>query len=396
MKIKVGVFFGGKSVEHEVSVISALQACNAFDKEKYEIVPIYITKESVMYCGDFVGDIKEYSNIPSLLKKSQRVILINEGNKFNLVRYPMKKFGDNVVNSIDVAFPILHGTNVEDGAFQGYLQTIGIPYAGCDVISSAVGMDKYVMKTVFKDNDIPVLDAVVTNVKDYAKEPENVLKMLENRIGYPMIIKPLNLGSSVGIKIAKNRDELAEALDYAFEFSLKVICEHAIAHLKEINCAVCGDYEYAEASECEEPVSSDEILSYEDKYVSGGKSGKDSGMASLKRKIPADISAEQRSYIRQLAVKAFKALGCSGITRIDFMFDLDNDKIYLTEVNTIPGSLAFYLWEPIGIPYSIMLDKMVSLALKREREEQNLHFSFDTNILTGVNLGGAKGGKIHG
>ncbi len=401
MKIKVGVFFGGNSVEHEVSIISALQACNSFNKEKYEIIPIYITKNSEMYYGDGIGDITEYSNIPALLKKSQRVLLINENGKLNVVRYPMKKFGENVLNTIDVAFPIVHGTNVEDGTLQGYLHTLGIPYAGCDVVSSAVGMDKYVMKAVLKDNDIPVLDCKIVAVREYTTKQADTISAVESKIGYPMIVKPINLGSSVGIKVAKSKDELIDAMEYAFQFANKVLVEHAIMNLKEINCSVCGDYEEAEASECEEPVSTDDILSYEDKYVSGGKSGSGkSGMSSLKRKIPAEISSETREEIRTMAVKAFKCLGCSGVSRIDFMIDRDNGKVYLNEINTIPGSLAFYLWEPVGVKYPELLDRMVSLALKRQREEKALTFSFETNILNGVSfggkLGGAKGGKLNG
>lgn len=401
MKIKVGVFFGGNSVEHEVSIISALQACNSFNKEKYEIIPIYITKNSEMYYGDGIGDITEYSNIPALLKKSQRVLLINENGKLNVVRYPMKKFGENVLNTIDVAFPIVHGTNVEDGTLQGYLHTLGIPYAGCDVVSSAVGMDKYVMKAVLKDNDIPVLDCKIVTVREYTAKQADTISAVESKIGYPMIVKPINLGSSVGINVAKSKDELVDAMEYAFQFANKVLVEHAIMNLKEINCSVCGDYEEAEASECEEPVSTDDILSYEDKYVSGGKSGSGkSGMSSLKRKIPAEISSETREEIRTMAVKAFKCLGCSGVSRIDFMIDRDNGKVYLNEINTIPGSLAFYLWEPVGVKYPELLDRMVSLALKRQREEKALTFSFETNILNGVSfggkLGGAKGGKLNG
>ena len=401
MKIKVGVFFGGNSVEHEVSIISALQACNSFNKEKYEIIPIYITKNSEMYYGNGIGDITEYSNIPALLKKSQRVLLINENGKLNVVRYPIKKFGENVLNTIDVAFPIVHGTNVEDGTLQGYLHTLGIPYAGCDVVSSAVGMDKYVMKAVLKDNDIPVLDCKIVAVREYTAKQADTISAVESKIGYPMIVKPINLGSSVGIKVAKSKDELVDAMEYAFQFANKVLVEHAIMNLKEINCSVCGDYEEAEASECEEPVSTDDILSYEDKYVSGGKSGSGkSGMSSLKRKIPAEISSETREEIRTMAVKAFKCLGCSGVSRIDFMIDRDNGKVYLNEINTIPGSLAFYLWEPVGVKYPELLDRMVSLALKRQREEKALTFSFETNILNGVSfggkLGGAKGGKLNG
>lgn len=397
MKIRVGVFFGGKSVEHEVSVISAIQAYNAFDREKYDVIPVYITKENEFYTGEFVGKIEEYKNIPELLKKSVRVIIVNDGGKTKLVRYPMKKFGDSTEAEIDVAFPVVHGTNVEDGALQGYFQTLNIPYAGCDVVSSAVGMDKYVMKAVLKDNGIPVLDCVTVTASEYAKDPNGIIGKIGEKTGFPAIVKPINLGSSVGIKIGRDNEGLAEALDYAFTFSGKVLVERAITNLREINCSVCGEKDEAEASECEEPVGSHEILSFEDKYVNGGaKDSKTSGMASLKRRIPADITPEMREEIRDLAVKAFKVLGCGGVSRIDFMLDADENKVYLNEINTIPGSLAFYLWEPLGTKYPKLLDKMVSLALKRDRELKNLNFTFKSNILADAKLGGVKGGKLNG
>ncbi|MGN0577004.1 MAG: D-alanine--D-alanine ligase family protein [Ruminiclostridium sp.] len=392
MKIRVGVFFGGKSVEHEVSVISALQACRSLNTEKYDITPVYITKNGDFYTGENIGKIECYKNIPALLKESSRVIPVKESDGLHLLRYPLKKFGNNLAAVIDVVLPVVHGTNVEDGVLQGYLQTLGVPYASCDVISSAVGMDKYVMKTVFADNGIPVLPCSVVNVKEYTKSAQTVFEKIESKTTYPVIVKPLNLGSSVGIRKAKNREELESALEYAFTFSIKVLVENAITELKEINCSVLGDYESAEASECEEPLANDEILSYQDKYTGGTKSGK-SGMASLKRKIPADIDSETRETIRNMAVKAFQALGCSGVARIDFMIDMAKGNIYLNEINTIPGSLAFYLWEPIGVKYSELLDRMISLALKRERENKALNFSFDTNILETATFGGAKGTK---
>ncbi len=394
MKIRLGVFFGGKSVEHEVSVISALQACRSLNKEKYEIIPVYITKNTEFYIGENIGKIEAYKNIPALLKESERVLPVGNSGTVELLHYPMKKFGNNIAAVIDVALPIVHGTNVEDGALQGYLQTLGVPYAGCDVLSSAVGMDKYVMKCVFADNGIPVLPGTVINIKEFTREQASVTERIESRTHYPVIVKPVNLGSSVGIRKARNRDELLDALDYAFTFAMKVLVEDAITELKEINCAVLGDYEHAEASECEEPVANDEILSYQDKYVGGTKSsGGKSGMASLKRRIPADIKPEQREEVRTMAVKAFQALGCGGVARIDFMLDKSTGKIYLNEINTIPGSLAFYLWEPVGLHYGDMLDRLVDLALKRARENKSINFSFDTNILENASFGGSKGAK---
>ena len=420
MRIKVGVMFGGKSVEHEISIISAIQAIGSMNTEKYDVIPIYITKNNEFYVGPSVGEIENYRNIPQLLKDSTRVILVNDGGLVKLIRYPAKRFGSSYVDYIDVAFPIVHGTNVEDGTLQGFLTMLDIPYVGCDVVSSAVGMDKYVMKTVLKDNNIPVLDCLCFNAKEYDRGNDEVVDAIEKRIGFPVIVKPVNLGSSIGISKADSREKLYESLDMAFCYADKVLVERAVQNLKEINCSVCGDYEYAEPSECEEPVNSDEILSFADKYLgngssggakvgklggkTGGKfggklggsksSGSKSGMASLKRKIPADITDEQKATIQKYAVDAFKCLGCSGVSRIDFMMDTKSGEIFLNEINTIPGSLSFYLWEPVGVAYSKLLDKMISLALKREREQEGITYAFESNVLEGVSLGGgAKGAK---
>ncbi len=391
MKIRIGVIFGGMSVEHEVSIISALQAANSFDREKYDIVPIYLSKNNDFYVGEDIGNIEAYKNIPALIKKSNKVILVNEDNKLKLVRYPFKKFGNNELDYIDVAFPVVHGTNVEDGTLQGYLKTLKIPFAFCDVTSSAVGMDKYIMKTILKENDIPVLDCVKCDCKKYRKNPDVFIEKIEKMSGYPVIVKPVNLGSSVGIKKANDRESLEDALDYAFQFAKDVLVEKAITNLREINCAVLGDYEEAIASECEEPIGSDEILSYEDKYMGGSKGEGSKGMTDLKRKLPADIPDEVKAQIQTLAVETFKSLGCNGVSRIDFMIDTSTGKVYVNEINTTPGSLAFYLWEASGIKYPDLLDRIVKLALKRERENENISYSFDTNILAGVKLGGSKG-----
>ena len=317
---------------------------------------------------------------------------MGEKNGVKLIQYPEKKFGNSEVAQIDVAFPVVHGANVEDGSLQGFLRHYNIPFAGCDVMASAVTMDKYVMKTVLKDNDIPVLDCVTLYGKEYQSSEEAAYVKVEGKIPYPVIVKPVNLGSSVGIKVARNQEELREALEYAFTFGPRVLIERAITNLREINCAVLGDYEEAQASECEEPVSSDEILSYEDKYVAGGKGGSE-GMRTARRELPADLTPEKREEIRQMAVKTFQVLNCNGVSRIDFMIDKDTDQVYVNEINPIPGSLAFYLWEALDKSYAELLDDMVSLALKREREEKTVMTSFDSNILQSANLTGAKGIK---
>lgn len=393
MKTRVAMMFGGKSVEHEVSVISGIQAYMSMDTDKYDVIPVYMTKNNEMYIGDSIGDIESYKNIDELLKKSQRVIMINEDGRVKLVQYPVKKLGKNVEVGIDVAFPVVHGTNVEDGGFQGYLKTMGIPFVGCDVTASAIGMDKYITKLVLKESNVPVLDARLYTLSDYA-DMESMMNDIENVFGYPVIVKPVNLGSSVGISVAKSRVELANSVDDAFRYATKVLVEHAITNLREINCSVLGDENDAIASECEEPLHTKDILSYDDKYVSNAKGSGSKGMASVSRRIPAELTPEKREEVRELAVRSFKALGCNGVSRIDFMIDADTDKLYFNEINTIPGSLAFYLWEPVGVPYKELLDRMIQLALKRERTEESLTFTFDTNILNQASFGGSKGSKM--
>ncbi|MBR5825852.1 MAG: D-alanine--D-alanine ligase [Clostridia bacterium] len=409
MKIKVGVMFGGKTVEHEISIISAIQAMGYLNKDKYDVIPIYITKNNEFYVGENIGKIEAYTDIKKLLAESQRIIMVNEDGKTQLIKYPQKLFSKGVYDYIDIAFPIVHGTNVEDGTLQGYLKMFNIPYVGCDVLSSAVGMDKYVMKTVLKDNGIPVLDCKCYTGNQYDEDADAIVEEIESAIGYPVIVKPVNLGSSIGISKAENRSELYDSLDTAFHYATKVLVETAVQNLKEINCSVLGDYETAEASECEEPVSSDKILTFAEKYIGDGsakgakggvKGGVKSspsgskGMATLKRKIPADITDAQRDEIRALAVKAFKVLGCNGVSRIDFMMNTETQQIWLNEINTIPGSLSFYLWEPLGVKYSELLDKMISYARKRERENDSITYTFDSNVLQGVRLGGGtKGAK---
>ena len=393
MKTRVAMVFGGKSVEHEVSVISGIQAVMNMDTDKYEVIPVYMTKKNDMYIGEDIGKIESYKDIDGLLKRSQRVIMMNEGDRVVLLQYPLKKFGKNYSQEIDVVFPVVHGTNVEDGALQGYFKTLGVPFVGCDVTASAVGMDKYIMKAILKESDVPVLDAKVFTLSDYA-EIDEMIATIESVIGYPVIVKPVNLGSSVGISVAKDRVELTRSIDDAYRYATKVLVEHAISNLREINCAVLGDENEAVASECEEPLHTKDILSYEDKYVSNAKGSGSKGMASVSRKIPAELTPEKREEVRELAVRAFQALGCNGVSRIDFMIDEDNGKLYFNEINTIPGSLAFYLWEPIGVPYKELLDRMIGLALKRERTEKNLTFTFDTNILNQSSFGGQKGSKL--
>ncbi|WP_096189862.1 D-alanine--D-alanine ligase family protein [Evansella halocellulosilytica] len=397
MKTRVAVIFGGVSVEHEVSVISALQAIQHMDDTKYEVIPLYISKDRTWYTGEDLLDIDNYKDLKGLLQRSQKVILSRGGNNsVELHKDPKPRFGKSYIGEIDVAFPIIHGTFGEDGVLQGYLELLNLPYVGCDVLSSSTGMDKVAMKHIYRDSGLPILDYVWFYSTEWNEDQDSLVKKIENTLSYPVIVKPANLGSSVGISKAANVDELEEAVELASEFTTKIVVEKMVQNMTEVNCSVLGDYEAAEASVCEEVLGSDEILSYEDKYTGGGASkdsGASKGMESTNRVIPAEIGEEKTREIQEIAVKSFQLLGCSGVSRIDFMIDKGEDKVYINEINTIPGSLSFYLWEPTGKPYKQLTDELIQLALKRQREREKLMFSIDSNLFSMSNLSGGKGSK---
>ena len=394
MKTRVAIIIGGHSVEHEVSIISGLQALNALNPDKYEAFPLFISKDNRFYVGENLRQIASYRDMPACLAAATRVLPVPAEGCVELVRYPMKKFGNNTVAAFDVAVPVVHGTNVEDGTLMGYLEMLGVPYASCDVTSSALGMDKFAMKGALRQAGIPVLEARQYTGKQYAVDNDAVLDDIESAIGYPVIVKPVNLGSSVGISKAKNRAELVDAMDLAVSFSARVLVERAVPNLREINCSVLGDYETARPSACEEPLNAEDILTFGDKYLSGngGKSSGSKGMTDLKRRCPAELPEGMTQRVQELAVATFKALGCLGVARIDFLNDKQTGELWVNEINTIPGSLSFYLWQEVGVSFSELMDELVSLAFKRQREREALTFTYESNILSGTTFG-TKGSK---
>ena len=400
-KIRAGVFFGGPSVEHEVSVITAMQAIQAMDPQRYEVIPVYTTKNGELYTGAHLAQLESYRNIPEALKQAQKVVLQKEGKDVVLMLAKQKRFGSSIVTTLDVALPIYHGTGGEDGVMQAHFERLGLPYTGPDVTSSAIGMDKWASKAMFKLHGVPCVEGVKVTQSQYFTDPEAAAQTIEKAVGYPAIIKPYNLGSSVGIHKCRDRASLLEGLEDAFLYSQAVLAERAVQNLREINCAVLGDAEEARASVCEEPLNATDILTYADKYQSGGKTGKtgaksgggSKGMQSLARVVPADLSPEMTEKVQQLAMDAFRAIGACGCSRIDFLLDNQTGELYANEINTIPGSLAFYLWEKSGLTFSQLMDEMIRLALKRQRQQSLLHRSFETNLLQHAQIGGAKAGK---
>ncbi len=390
MKTNIGVFFGGRSTEHEISVISASQAMAAIDRSRYDVTPVYITKQGRYYTGPELLDVKNYRDVPALLARCTEVYLRPVYGDYNL--YPVKTGmfgGKKPVATLDVVIPVLHGSNGEDGIFEGVLETIGIPFAGCNTLASANGMDKITMKMILRAEGVPVVPFVWFTDKQWFNQREQLIDKIESELGYPVIVKPANLGSSVGIGRAKDREQLMERIEDAERYSTRIIVEHMVEQLQEINCSVLGDADEYRTSVLEEPIKSGEILSYEDKYMGGTKGAK--GMQASQKRIPADLPADVTERIQFLAGETFRVLGCHGVSRVDVIVDRADGQIYVNEINTIPGSLSFYLWEATGLSFADLMDTLVKLAVKRKREAAQKTVSYDQNIFA-LGGGGVKGG----
>ena len=380
-------------MENEISVVTASQVMESMDKQKYEIVPIYIAKTGKWYTGAALLELEAYRDMPSLLKRCTEVYFKSVYGDFNLYSNAGLFGAQKVVARIDTILPTLHGTNCEDGTLQGVLSVLGIPYVGCNTFASANGMDKISMKQILRSSGISVVDFHWFSDKEWDERREEVLEAIEKNLPYPVIVKPANSGSSVGISPAHSREELAEAIDNAAQFTTRIIVERMLSKLKEVNCSVMGDYYHCEPSVCEVPLRSGEILSYSDKYQSGGAKGSgklggaksgggklgggvkfagtkgEQGMASLKRELPAKLPDTVTALVKDYAVKTFKTLGCEGLARIDLMIDEEDGRIYVNEINTIPGSLSSYLWEYTGIPFTQVIDRLIDRSFARAREE---------------------------
>ncbi len=387
-KIAVAVVYGGRSVEHEVSIISALQAINALDKEKYQVIPLYISKKGAFYTGDVLLGLNNYRDINKLLSAAQPVYLSpNYGeNKIFAVEKP-GMFKKPFEQKIDVVLPVIHGTHGEDGCLQGLLELSGLPYAGPGVLGSACGMDKIFTKAILKEADIKVAAYQWFCYWQWQDNRQQIIAKIEAVLPYPLVVKPANLGSSIGISKAANQEQLIEAVELAGSFSDRIIVEEMISPLREINCAVLGSDRGMEFSFCEEPLTAADILSFGDKYLSSSNT---KGMSGAKRRIPADISEQMASEIREIAGRTFIAMDCSGVCRIDFLINSENGQIYVNELNTIPGSLSFYLFEPAGKKFGQLLDDLIYTALQRYRIKEKKLYGFTSNILS---QGGFKGKK---
>ena len=390
MKIKLGVMFGGETVEHEVSIISALQAIQNLDKEKYDVIPLYIAKDRTIYTGDNLFEVDSFKDFDNAKRNAKEVCLYKKGNKF-FIQNTTGVFRKDITD-IDIVLPIVHGNNVEDGTLAGFLDTIGIPYVGPHVLGAALGQDKIVMKQVMGSSGIPIVDYIWFFDNEYLEEKDRIIKDIK-KLGYPVVVKPATLGSSVGITFVKNEKDIEKALEDAISYDTKVIVEKAVDNLVEVNASVLGNYENQKVSPLEEVMGLDEILSYQDKYLSNSKTkGSGSkGMVSTNRIIPARISKDLTKKIQDTSKEVFKLLNLSGVCRIDYLIDKKTEKFYVNEPNTIPGSLSFYLWKEADLVYKDLLDEMISIAIKEYKNKEKKTKSFDTNILSGFS--GSKGVK---
>ena len=397
-KIQLGVIFGSRTCEHEVAIISAVQLMRNVNLEKYDVIPIYISQRGEWFTGEPLKDIKTYIPFDPFKKGILPVHLDLTAGSGALLHYtpPKGLLGggrEEAVARLDVVIPVMHGLHGEDGSIQGVMELAGIPYASTGVTGSAVGMDKITMKRFFRGCGFPILPDCDLTRSAFEKDGEAAMDRVEAQLPYPVFVKPACLGSSIGVSRADDRNGLKDALELAFSYDRRVLIEQGLDHPIEVNCSVVGFDGERKASVLEMPNSGAGFLDFSEKYLAG--SGGSKGMASLKRIVPAPIGEELTGKLQNLSLRIFDAMDCKGVVRIDFMLDRHSDNYYITEINTIPGSLAYYLWAESGLPYGALIDEMVDCALRAQKEKDRNSFAFTSDILSGVQLGG-KTGKTGG
>jgi D-alanine-D-alanine ligase len=392
-KTVVGVIFGGRSVEHDVSIVTGHQIMRAFDPEEYEVVPVYIDRDGKWFTGEPLMNIKNYTNELVSYKGVISVILSPTVQHHGLILNPLSgRLSKSEVKRLDVVFPAIHGSHGEDGTLQGLFELADIPYVGCGVLASAMCNDKIIAKTVLRQHDIPVLDEVWFTRAEWHDNPDGVIKRITDKFTYPVFVKPATLGSSIGVARVSDDMLLRASIDVATNFDRRILVEGAVTGGIEINCSVMGYGANMQASVLEQPVSWEDFLTYEEKYLRGSE-----GMKSAERVIPAPVSDDLTQRIKQYAIEGFRAVDGRGIARIDFLVKPDNNEIYLNEINTLPGSLSFYLWEPAGVSQRELVHKLVEFAREAYADKRRNTYNYQTNLvaLTATRgLKGVKGSKL--
>jgi len=380
-RYRIGIIFGSRSTEHEVSIVTAMQVIS-FLRERHDVIPIYITKEGKWLTAAKLGTASTFQNL-NLQDRELQSLVITPDAKIKALIAPLAKgiFSRSKKIELDVVFPLVHGLHGEDGTLQGLLELADIPYVGCDVISSAICRDKILAKYALRGAGLPVLDFYWFTRVEWETHEIDVINSIEEKFNYPVIVKPARLGSSIGIAISKNADELKFNISVASNFDTRLIVEPCVQEKTEINCSVLG-YKNIRASVCEQPIASGEFLSFEDKYLQN----KSRGFEGAKRIIPAPISDETTAKIKEISLSSFKAVGARGVVRIDFLIDQRTNQIYINEINTIPGSIAYYLWEPAGVSKYELVDTLLEYAFDAFNEKSRTKFGAGPLLLQDVDL----------
>ena len=371
MRMNIGVIFGGKSTEHEISIISACNIMAYINENKYKVVPIYIDKNNNWYTGEHLKNILNYRDIALVKRYAKKVELTKKGNAFVLETKGILK---RAICALDVILPLGHGKYMEDGSIQGYLDMIGIPYVGSSVLGSALGQDKVIGKDILKQNNIPVCNYVWFYDYEFEKNKKEVLKKV-SKLSYPLFIKPASLGSSIGITKANNEKELISGIKEAIKFDRKILIEEGIENLKEVNISVMGNYEKQTVSDIEEINAVGDFYSFKEKYVEGYNKGK------IKKKVEKLVSKEMIEDLKKYALDTFKVINASGVARIDFLINYEKRIIYVNEINTIPGDLALYLWMNKKINPEELIENLINIAIEENKKRKSILNAINGNLL---------------
>jgi D-alanine-D-alanine ligase len=386
-KLTIAVVFGGRSVEHDVSVVTGNQIIRAFEGSDHDIIPLYITRDGRWYMGDALSDLNNYKNEITSHKGVEQVILSPATNHHGLIVNPIVgRFQKNSVKRIDVVFPAIHGAHGEDGTLQGLCEMADVAYVGCSVLASALANDKIMTKLILRQVGIPVVPDVSFTRSEWLDDPDAIVARIDERLQYPLFIKPATLGSSIGVGRVTDQGMLRLSIEIALRFDRRVLVEQAVVDCQEINCSVLGYGTNIQPSVLEQPVSWEQFLTYEEKYMRGNE-----GMKSAERLIPAPIGDDLTQQIQNYAVEAFKAIDGHGIARIDFL--LKDNEVFLNEINTMPGSLALYLWRETDMSTQQVVLRLVEIAQDAYAEKRRNSYDYQTDLIALTASRGLKGVK---
>lgn len=388
------IAFGGVSPEHEVSVLTAMQAFSALESSPFRLLPLYISKSGRWYTGEYLLKLEHYQDlgkieangIPCTFARNEIGQPVLQELKHSFFRQPSAQ----PLHAVLAAF---HGGAGENGSFQGTCELFNLPCTGCEVLASAIGMDKVTSKSLCRAHNIPVADDVHFVEEEWLRRKKELLDEIRE-LSWPVVVKPVHLGSSIGVTMAKSMDELTEAIELGFRYDEQILVEKAVSPLMEINCSVLGTPGDYRVSVCERPLPQKEHLSFEDKYQR--ESGSSKGMASADRIIPADIPDELTNAIQETTRKVFGLCHGTGLARLDFLVNRDTNQFYFNEINTIPGSFSFYLWKESGIGFTELLEELITIAVQRHKQKNGRVQSYKTNLLSqkaALGIKGLKGSK---